>query len=382
MATANLPKKAAMLFCAVCFLLCACMFFACGQTAGDNSGNGSGSDGNARLEKLYLLDMQTEFWEGERFSYDDLTVFGSYEDGVQDEITDYEVDASAYNGEEAGEYEIKVSVGGVTEKYTVTVMANWKKDGILKILTIGNSFSDDATRYLYDIAVSAGVKKVKFGNLYIGGCSLERHLNNAMNNDSAYEYRVNDSGEWITTENFKMSDAIKSENWDFITFQQASGYSGMKDSYEPLSALEDYVRSLNDTAKFGWHLTWAYQQNSDHPDFKNYGNDQITMYNAIISAVKEKVLTEDRIKKLAPSGTAIQNARTSAYGDTFTRDGYHLTFDFGRYIAGVTLFSSLTGISVDEVTFIPVGLGAEKAAFGRRAAQAALLKPLEITELN
>ena len=379
--TAEFLKKAASFFCAVCFSVCACMLFACGQTSNNDSGN-NGGGGDVRLKKLYLFDMKTEFWEGERFSYDDLSVIGEDEDGFQDEVTDFNVDSSDYDGEKAGEYEIKVSAGGAIENYKVTVMANWKRDGILKILTIGNSFSDDATKYLYDIATSAGVERVKFGNLYIGGCSLATHLNNALNDASNYEYRVNDSGEWITAENFKMSDAIESENWDFITFQQASGFSGVKESYEPLSALEDYVRSLNETAKFGWHLTWAYQQNSDHPDFTRYNKDQTTMYNAIISAVKEKVMVEEQIKKLAPSGTAIQNARTSAYGDTFTRDGYHLTYDFGRFIAGLTLFSAITDIPVDDVTFSPVGLGDEKETVAKKAAKAAIEKPFEVTPIG
>ena len=379
MKTACILKKVALFFCAICFVVCTFALASCGIS--DNSDSQSGGE-NARLKKLYFFDEKTEFWEGEHFSYDELSVMGEYEDGLQDEITEFEVDSSAFDSDKAGEYEIKVTAGGVTESYKVTVMASWKKDGVLKILTIGNSFSDDATNWLYRIATSAGVEKVKLGNLYIGGCSLATHLNNALNDASAYEYRVNDSGEWKTSENYKMSDAIRSENWDFITFQQASGFSGIKDSYEPLSALEDYVRGLNKTAKFGWHQTWAYQQNSSHSDFAKYEKDQIKMYNAIVSAVKEKVLTEPQIKIIAPSGTAIQNARTSVYGDTFTRDGYHLTYDFGRYVAGITLFSSLTGISPDDVTFCPIGVDAEKAAVAKKSAAAAIKNPFEITQIG
>ena len=57
-------------------------------------------------------------------------------------------------------------------------------DGILRILAIGNSFSQDAVeQYLYELFAASG-KKVIIGNLYIGGCSLERHYNN-INNDAA-----------------------------------------------------------------------------------------------------------------------------------------------------------------------------------------------------
>ena len=52
-----------------------------------------------------------------------------------------------------------------------------------KILAIGNSFSEDATSYLEDIATCGG-EDCKVVNLYIGGCSLERHYNNIVGNQS------------------------------------------------------------------------------------------------------------------------------------------------------------------------------------------------------
>ena len=41
----------------------------------------------------------------------------------------------------------------------------------MNILSIGNSFSQDAQRYLHDIAKADGVVLSAF-NLYIGGCPL------------------------------------------------------------------------------------------------------------------------------------------------------------------------------------------------------------------
>ena len=43
----------------------------------------------------------------------------------------------------------------------------WDDDGVLKILTIGNSFSVDCMQFVYEIAQAAGVEKIKLGNLYI-----------------------------------------------------------------------------------------------------------------------------------------------------------------------------------------------------------------------
>ena len=62
---------------------------------------------------------------------------------------------------------------------------------MIKILAIGNSFSQDATYYLHQIAAADDVD-IKVVNLYIGGCSLERHWNNIQN--EAEEYLLEENG--------------------------------------------------------------------------------------------------------------------------------------------------------------------------------------------
>ena len=56
----------------------------------------------------------------------------------------------------------------------------------MKILSIGNSFSQDAHRWLYDIAATDNFD-METVNLFIGGCSLETHWNNVINKKSDYE---------------------------------------------------------------------------------------------------------------------------------------------------------------------------------------------------
>ena len=60
----------------------------------------------------------------------------------------------------------------------------------MEILAIGNSFSQDATRYLHRIARAAGVT-LNVTNLYIGGCSLERHYRNMLSGERAYKLECN-----------------------------------------------------------------------------------------------------------------------------------------------------------------------------------------------
>lgn len=229
------------------------------------------------------------------------------------------------------------------------------KDETLKILTIGNSFSDDAMEYVANIALDLGIKNVKLGNLYIGGCSLSKHYNNAIKDLAAYEYRTNNGSGWKNKTGTSISQALEDEDWDFISLQQNSGDSGISDSYSPyLEDLIEYLTySANENAKFVFHMTWAYQQNSTHQEFVKYNKKQITMYEAILNAVDEKVRSNSDITQVIPTGTAIQNARTSFVGDNLTRDGYHLTMDFGRYVAGLTFVKQLTGLNIDNLTYAP-----------------------------
>lgn len=228
------------------------------------------------------------------------------------------------------------------------VKQDWDDDGELKILAIGNSFSDDAMEYVYQVAKDAGVEKITLGNMYIGGCSLATHLDNAINNKGAYQYRTNTSGTWSSKNSVSIKTAVESDDWDFITFQQVSGYSGIADSYDDLVDLINIVEPLNPSARLAWHMTWAYQKGSGHADFSKYNKDQMTMYNAIVDSVNSKILTNEKIEIVIPSGTAIQNTRTSFIGDTLTRDGYHLSLGIGRYIASMTYVKALTGLSIDN----------------------------------
>ena len=236
---------------------------------------------------------------------------------------------------------------------------NTKWDGkTLKILAIGNSFSVDAMTYLYEIAKAEGVESVILGNLYIGGCTLETHAGNALSNNASYTYYKNTSGQWAKRDNSTMLHGINDEDWDIITMQQASGYSGMASSYTTsLNYLINYVNKnkTNPSAQLVWHMTWAYQQDSTHSHFSRYDNDQIKMYNQICNAVKSSVLPLNVFNIVIPSGTSIQNARTSYFKDTLTRDGYHLS-ELGRFIAGYTWFSSLTGKELAELKCQPTSL--------------------------
>lgn len=255
-------------------------------------------------------------------------------------------------------------------------------DGITKILAIGNSFSEDALEfYLHGLAKSKG-RQIVIGNLYIGGAALSLHLQNATQNLAAYNYRkVSLDGTKTYTDNYTLAAAIADEDWDYISFQQASPNSGQYNTYvTPLPALFNYVKAKATLpqVKYVLHQTWAYAQNSTQDGFAFYDRDQIKMYNAIVSSV-EQAKSLITTNKVIPVGTAIQNGRTSVVGDNFCRDGYHLDLNIGRYTAACTWFEAIFGETVIGNTYKPTALSAFHTEIAQHAAHLAVLKPNEVT---
>ena len=99
----------------------------------------------------------------------------------------------------------------------------------MNILSIGNSFSQDAQRYLHRIAKADGCTLNTF-NLYIGGCPLSLHYRNMLSEERAYMLEMN--GE---STGFKVSlkDALLNRDWDVVTIQQVSSESPYYETYQP-----------------------------------------------------------------------------------------------------------------------------------------------------
>lgn len=258
-------------------------------------------------------------------------------------------------------------------------------DDVVRILAIGNSFSEDAVEsYLSDICRSEGYNVV-IGNLYIAGCSIDTHCNNMRDNTPAYRFRLIDTGGKIREQkNVRLRDALRSQRWDYITFQQASQYSGLYDSYNRLPELLSAVRAATGSRPvFGFHMTWAYAADTRHAGFANYGSNQLRMYHDIVSTCRRVMDDNPQLKFVIPCGTAVQNARTAILaGDDLTRDGYHLDTGIGRYVASCTWFAAIFRRIISDNVYVPRGISHINAVVARDAAHEAVMHPWRITPIR
>lgn len=274
-------------------------------------------------------------------------------------------------------------IQGCTDEPEVTEVKseikNEAKSDTIRVLAIGNSFSEDAVeQYLYDLG-KAENKCFIIGNMFIPGCNLQQHLDNIRNNSEAYSYRKIVNGKKYTRADVSIATALDDEEWDYVSLQQVSGESGLYKTYSPLGEIIEYITIREPGTKIAWHATWAYQGDAGHPDFPKYYSDQLFMYNAIQASVLMMLTDYPEIELVIPTGTAIQNGRTSFIGDDFTRDGYHLNLTYGRFTAACTWFEALTGIDVTRNSYKPANVTEEQAFVARYSAHYACQSPYGIT---
>ncbi len=223
----------------------------------------------------------------------------------------------------------------------------------MKILAIGNSFSQDATTYLHQIALSQGVELDVY-NLYIGGCPLEKHCLNLETGEAAYEVQHNGVP---TGQMTSIMEMLHWGQWDVIITQQASHDSGWIESYEPfLGILADTFRREVPGARLLLHETWAYEHTSTHSGFLRYNRSQQEMYDRLRHCYY--TMADKYGFDIIPCGDLIQQARalpafdTRHGGQTLCRDGFHMNL-YGRCLLALTWLKVLTGANVQSNPFVP-----------------------------
>lgn len=227
----------------------------------------------------------------------------------------------------------------------------------MNILSIGNSFSQDAQRYLHEIAAADGVKLNTF-NLYIGGCSLSTHYRNMLTEDRAYTLEMNGR-----STGFKVSlqEALLNRDWDVVTVQQVSSKSPYYESYQPyLNELVDCVRTCVPKAKILVHQTWAYEQDSQRLNVELGYADQKDMFRGLEDAYN-RAAAEIQADGIIPSGAVFQEMIEKG-AERLHRDTYHASLGLGRYALGLIWYATLTGRGVEDNTFAAFD---EEVSFGQ-----------------
>ena len=183
----------------------------------------------------------------------------------------------------------------------------------LRVLMIGNSFSQSVLHYLPTIAKSDSSVKLTIRNAYIGGCSIQRHLkeyDTSAKNPEHRPYVTNLPIDGIKGNKVSLQECLKADQYDIVSIQQASRDSWKADTYAAdADRLIAIVREYQPKAEIVGHQTWAYRADSKAilPG-GSFKMTQLEMHNHITDCYK--VLAEKHSLRIIPVGNAVQIFRS------------------------------------------------------------------------
>ncbi len=261
------------------------------------------------------------------------------------------------------------------------------KKSEINILCIGNSFTNNPTSQLREIAEADGVT-LNLTQFLKGGCSLEEHWT-AWETDTAI-YNWNGGNNYVPER--KITEAFSDgQVYDYIIFQQVSNLSGTIDSYSPyVENMVKYLRERQPNAEIVLQETWSYEPGKANDSKGDY--EKIHTAYAHWAEELAKLETDNGLPisldgkplRVIPSGTAIENARANALFNTtcsnnvsvegsLNSDGAHLSDAYGCYVTGLTWYGCLTGNKIAENKYENIyPISAEAKTILQNAAQSAI----------
>lgn len=295
---------------------------------------------------------------------------------------------------------------------------------IIQLLSIGNSYSQDALAYVPFIMQNMGVDvDILIGILMQSGSSLEMHVDNFEKNANVYTFYLYNGGlSWKNYGERTIQWALDKCKWDIVTLQQSSTTASIWSEYQPWcnKLINDVCGYVDYPVKFIWYQTPT--RSAESNGGANWSDDTIYEYFKKTAANSQKILEETLCEEVVPVGTAIQNARsitrikalgdyaknplnTSGFGYLTPNDGVHLQEGLPCQIAAYTFVQVLLDVYgfndysiIGETTRVTrewacwksipgphgdyIGSTDENCRIAQECAIMAIEHPFEVTDMN
>ncbi len=273
----------------------------------------------------------------------------------------------------------------------------------MKILTIGNSFTDSLNAY-FPQTVQSIKGHLQLDRASFGGCELRRHWSYVNAEENDVDCRIYAGG------GRKLREILSGGSWDVVTIQQASHESWRPECFEPYAGnLVEYIHRHAPGAEVIIQQTWAYR--ADHPQLQpgsEWNINQLSMHQRLTQNYRE--LAQRYQCRIIPTGHAVQLSRENegnrfcnyslsllnalrwpdlppqsgdVVGKCFwrknpesgeleiARDLIHLNCR-GQYLQACLWTAFLYQKKTSEITFVPEELSNSDTAFLRKIAQQAI----------
>jgi hypothetical protein len=281
-----------------------------------------------------------------------------------------------------------------------------KSPKTVRLFNVGNSFSQNATRYLRDLAKADGNILVHQAAV-VGGASMAVHWEKVEQHEKDPQDK---RGIYFAGKGLK--ELLAGERWDYVTIQQASIKSHDLKTYQPFAGqLKAYITKHAPQSEILLHETWEYRV--DDPRFKGAKSPngepatQDAMYQGLAAAYR--TIAKELGVRMIPVGDAFHLAdidpkwgfkpdtkfdRKSAQAPSLPdqthslhvglkwvkstkgepelrMDGHHAN-TAGEYLGACVFYEVLYGQSVVGNTYVPPGVDADFARFLRETAHRAV----------
>lgn len=234
----------------------------------------------------------------------------------------------------------------------------------LKVLDIGNSYTEDATAYLPYLVDRLGVDvgDICLYKAILSGASY-KHWYEVYHDLNYNPYEVSKvignleanvtEGTGAAYDGILFRKLLKEVNWDVIIIHQLGRYATNYEEWWSPSVggyLKELLAIIHDNqpnCTIGFLL--VHSPMADYPT--NVEHSSVARWEHIANATRQFV-QDKRINILIPYGTAIQNLRATELNNNLdlTRDGAHLGLGLARYTASCCYYEALlahrTGVSL------------------------------------
>lgn len=250
--------------------------------------------------------------------------------------------------------------------------------GATEVLMIGNSLSEDASKYLHEMAQADGNDKLNLTVAYIGGSSIDHHYANFKNEleNENYEqldgnardtYYMYENGESVGRKYPKITELLKSKRFDIITLQEYcfNMYSYDKEDISDITYIVSQIRKLQPNAKIMLYECWAKNTTTKSGRNMHYLTQIAPWYKKVAKELELEIIPSGRAFNLAQESDAEDegfNTPTSVIGNTnageqdtttiasfsgLYRDADHASL-YGRYLTDAVIYEAITGKRVSE----------------------------------
>lgn len=232
-------------------------------------------------------------------------------------------------------------------------------EGNVNVLFFGHSFGQDSINYVPELASSAGIGNLRICLFLVGNCSLENHYNKLQGGEGPYTCKVSEPGTTVyKTSSMLSSEAIRKYKWDYVVLQTSLENEGRYETVQPwldkmIAAITEAQKDeFDSTPEFCWNLFWPISTLLENKPSNEKAFYRLSFYEQssakaweAYKKTAERILKETSVTRIIPTGQAVMDLRASSFNTEdkkqFTRDGYHMSYNYGRYIAACAFYESL-----------------------------------------